>query len=664
VNRLSLETSPYLLQHAGNPVDWYPWGEEALTRARELDRPILLSIGYSACHWCHVMERESFEDEATAELMNRLFVPIKVDREERPDLDAVYMQAVLALTGHGGWPMTVFLTPDGEPFYGGTYFPPEPRGGMPSFSRVLEGVAEAYRERRTDVQGQAAQLTDALRGRPQPSAGKELADGLLTDALLALRGQLDERRGGFGGAPKFPPSCALWFLLRMHRQAGSAEALRMAELTLDRMAAGGIHDQLAGGFHRYAVDAIWLVPHFEKMLYDNALLARAYLQAFEATGAPRHAEVAASTLDYLVRDLRLPHGGYASATDADTDGVEGSTFVWTPEEVRELLGDDAALVEALYDITPAGNFEGATVLSRVIEVDEASTRSGVPAERLPDLRRRMLEARARRPQPALDDKALASWNGMALAALAEGARVLERPDLLEAAEQCAAFLLGPLSRPDGSLWRSHRAGRSSVPGFLDDHALVAEGLWQLHRATLDPRWLAEARRLALLADERFSDPAGTGWYDTQAGGEELVARPRTLDDAPTPSGASTLAGLLVRLARLDGDDGLEARARAVVADAGDLPARAPTAFGNILCVASALLSDIETVAIAGRPDDPAARTLGRAAVAASGPETIVWLDSSRVTAAGEPPAAYVCRGSTCLPPVLGEDELRAILQRD
>ena len=437
----------------------------------------------------------------------------------------------------------------------------------------------------------------------------------------------------------------------------------MAELTLDRMAAGGIHDQLAGGFHRYAVDAIWLVPHFEKMLYDNALLARAYLQAFEATGAPRHAEVAASTLDYLVRELRLPHGGYASATDADTDGVEGSTFVWTPTEVRELLGDDAALVEALYDITPAGNFEGATVLSRVIELDEASTRSGVPAERLPELRRRMLEARARRPQPALDDKALASWNGMALAALAEGARVLDRPDLLEAAEQCAAFLLGPLSRPDGSLWRSHRAGRSSVPGFLDDHAQVAEGLWQLHRATLDPRWLTEARRLALLADERFSDPDGSGWYDTQAGGEELVARPRTLDDAPTPSGASTLAGLLVRLARLDGDDALEARARAVVADAGDLPARAPTAFGNILCVASALLSDIETVAIAGRADDPAALALGRAAVAASGPETIVWLDPSRVTASGEPPAAYVCHGSTCLPPVLGEDELRAVLQR-
>jgi hypothetical protein len=660
VNRLAHETSPYLLQHAGNPVDWYPWGEEALARARELDRPILLSIGYSACHWCHVMERESFEDAATAELMNTLYVPIKVDREERPDLDAVYMQAVLALTGQGGWPMTMFLTPAGEPFYGGTYFPPEPRGGMPSFSRVLTQVAAAYRERPDDVQGQAAQLTAALQQRPSIAGDGELGSGALTDALVALRGQFDEKRGGFGGAPKFPPSCALWFLLRMHRQTGSAEALRMAEVTLDRMAAGGIHDQLGGGFHRYAVDAIWLVPHFEKMLYDNALLARAYLQAYEATGEARHAEVAASTLDYLVRELRLPHGGYASATDADTDGVEGSTFVWTPAQVRALLGDDAPLVEALYDITDAGNFEGATVLSRVIEPAEASERTGIAAERLPELRARMLAARALRPQPGLDDKSLASWNGMALAALAEGARVLGRDDLTGAAIACAGFLLGPLSRPDGTLWRTHRAGRSSVPGFLDDHAQVAEGLWQLHRATLDPRWLFEARRVALLADERFADPDGPGWCDTAGDGEQLVARPRTLDDAPTPSGASTLAGLLVRIARLDGDDALEARARALVASAGSLPARAPQAFGNVLCVASALLAGAETVAIAGEADDPAARALGRAAVAAAGPETVVWLDPSR-PALADGPAAYVCRGTTCLPPVSSETALRDLL---
>jgi uncharacterized protein len=663
VNRLASETSPYLLQHAGNPVDWYPWGEEALARARELDVPILLSIGYSACHWCHVMEHESFEDAATAELMNERFVSIKVDREERPDLDAIYMQAVLALTGHGGWPMTVFLTPTGEPFYGGTYYPPEPRGGMPSFRNVLEGISEAYRERRGDVQGQASQLAEALRQRPRPATdGEGPGPGALTDALLTLRGQFDEKRGGFGGAPKFPPSCALWFLLRMHRELGSDEARRMAEITLDRMAAGGIHDQLAGGFHRYAVDAIWLVPHFEKMLYDNALLARAYLQAFEETGAERHGEVAASTLDYLVRELRLPHGGYASATDADTDGVEGSTFVWTPRDVRALLGDDSALVEALYDITDEGNFEGATVLSRVIGLEEASERSGVPAERLPELRARMLEARGQRPQPGLDDKALASWNGMALAALAEGARVLERPDLLDAAVACAEFLLGPLSRPDGTLWRTHRDGRSSIPGFLDDHAQVAEGLWQLHRATLDPRWLSEARRLALLADTRFADSDAPGWCDTAADGEQLVARPRTLDDAPTPSGASTLAGLLVRIARLQGDDELERRARAVVASAGTLLTRAPQAFGNLLCVASALLADTVTVAIAGDPDDPAARALGRAAVATSSPETIVWIDPSQHPPA-DAPAAYVCRGRTCLPPVVGEDALIAVLTR-
>jgi uncharacterized protein len=663
VNRLASETSPYLLQHAGNPVDWYPWGEEALARARELDVPILLSIGYSACHWCHVMEHESFEDAATAELMNERFVSIKVDREERPDLDAIYMQAVLALTGHGGWPMTVFLTPTGEPFYGGTYYPPEPRGGMPSFRNVLEGISEAYRERRGDVQGQASQLAEALRQRPRPATdGEGPGPGALTDALLTLRGQFDEKRGGFGGAPKFPPSCALWFLLRMHRELGSDEARRMAEITLDRMAAGGIHDQLAGGFHRYAVDAIWLVPHFEKMLYDNALLARAYLQAFEEIGAERHGEVASSTLDYLVRELRLPHGGYASATDADTDGVEGSTFVWTPRDVRALLGDDSALVEALYDITDEGNFEGATVLSRVIGLEEASERSGVPAERLPELRARMLEARGQRPQPGLDDKALASWNGMALAALAEGARVLERPDLLDAAVACAEFLLGPLSRPDGTLWRTHRDGRSSIPGFLDDHAQVAEGLWQLHRATLDPRWLSEARRLALLADTRFADSDAPGWCDTAADGEQLVARPRTLDDAPTPSGASTLAGLLVRIARLQGDDELERRARAVVASAGTLLTRAPQAFGNLLCVASALLADTVTVAIAGDPDDPATRALGRAAVATSSPETIVWIDPSQHPPA-DAPAAYVCRGRTCLPPVVGEDALIAVLTR-
>ncbi len=357
-----------------------------------------------------------------------------------------------------------------------------------------------------------------------------------------------------------------------------------------------------------------------------------------------------------MRELRLPHGGYASATDADTDGVEGSTFVWTPREVRGLLGDDAALVEALYGITDEGNFEGATVLSRVIDLDEAAERSGVPAARLPGLRARMLEARNRRPQPGLDDKALASWNGMALAALAEGARVLRRPDLLEAAEACAAFLLGPLSRPDGTLWRTHRDGRSSIPGFLDDHAQVAEGLWQLHRATLAPRWLAESRRLALLADARFADPDGPGWCDTAPDGEQLVARPRTLDDAPTPSGASTLARLLVRIARLDGDDALERRVREAIASAGALPARAPQAFGNVLCVVSSLLGDAVTVAVAGRGDDPEAVALGRAAVELGGPEAVVWIDSERHPH-DDAPAAYVCRGRTCLAPVRDRDAL-------
>ena len=458
---------------------------------------MLLSIGYSACHWCHVMERESFEDEATAQLMNEHFVSIKVDREERPDVDGLYMSAVVAQTGQGGWPMTVFLLPDGRPFYGGTYFPPEARGGMPSFRQVLDGIAEAYRERRDVVERQAAEMAASLQeGRlGRPPTGFQLTQATLLDALLTLRGQHDERNGGFGRAPKFPPHSVLTFLLRMHRRSGSEEALAMALRTLRRMADGGIHDQLGGGFHRYAVDAIWLVPHFEQMLYDNALLARAYLAAWQVTGDEQWREVAEGILDYLLRELALEHGGFASAQDADTDGVEGATFTWTPAQLRAVLSpEDAALAERTWGVTEEGNFEGATVLSLVAPPEDDDERA-----RLARVRATLLEARAARPQPALDDKALASWNGMALAALAEGARLCRRPDLLAAAERCAAFLLGPLSHPDGGLWRTHRAGRSQVPAFLDDYAQVALGLHELYLATRDDRYLAESRRLALLA---------------------------------------------------------------------------------------------------------------------------------------------------------------------
>src|SRR4051794_5415740 len=472
-NRLADETSPYLLQHAGNPVDWRPWGEEAFDLARRLDRPVLLSIGYSACHWCHVMERESFEDETTAQLMNDHFVSIKVDREERPDVDGLYMSAVVAQTGQGGWPMTVFLLPDGRPFYGGTYFPPEARGGLPAFRQVLEGIHEAYRDRRELVEHQAAEMAASLqegrlgrrggvdpraperagspRGGPlgRPPAGFRLTEATLLDALLTLRGQHDERKGGFGRAPKSPPHSVLTFLLRMHRRSGSEEALGMALSTLAKMADGGIHDQLGGGFHRYAVDAIWLVPHFEQMLYDNALLARAYLAAWQVTGEEQWREVAEGILDYLLRELALDHGGFASAQDADTDGVEGATFTWTPQQLRAVLSEeDAELAAHTWGVTAEGNFEGATVLSLVTAPEDDEGRA-----RLARIRAQLLEARASRPQPARDDKALASWNGMALAALAEGARLCRRADLLAAAERCAGFLLGPLSRPDGGLWR-------------------------------------------------------------------------------------------------------------------------------------------------------------------------------------------------------------------
>ena len=603
MNRLILETSPYLLQHAGNPVDWRPWGDEAFELARALDRPVLLSVGYSACHWCHVMERESFEDEATAQLMNEHFVSIKVDREERPDVDGLYMTAVVSQTGQGGWPMTVFLLPDGRPFYGGTYFPPEARGGLPSFRQVLEGIAQAYRERRDVVELQAAELAGSLqeggsarRRRASRSRRRRCSTrcsrcaASTTSATAASAGPPSSRR------TRYSPSCCA-----CTAEPAARRRSRWPLRTLGRMADGGIHDQLGGGFHRYAVDAIWLVPHFEQMLYDNALLARAYLAAWQVTGDEQWRQVAEGILDYLLRELALEHGGFASAQDADTDGVEGATFTWTPQQLRAVLPtEDAELAERTWGVTADGNFEGTTVLSLVAPPEGDADRA-----RLARVRAQLLEVRSSRPQPALDDKALASWNGMALAALAEGARLCRRRDLLEAAERCATFLLGPLSRPDGGLWRTHRAGRSQVPGFLDDYAQAASGLYELYLATRDHRHLRESRRLALLACERFGAPDGS-FFDTAHDAEVLVARPRELDDNPTPSAATRpwrgcSYGLRdLRRARA------RAAARAVVADAGDLPARAPTAFGNVLCVASALLSDIETVAIAGRADDPAA----------------------------------------------------------
>ncbi|HEV8461411.1 MAG TPA: thioredoxin domain-containing protein, partial [Gaiellaceae bacterium] len=504
MNRLAQETSPYLLQHAANPVDWYPWGEEALARARDEDRPILLSIGYAACHWCHVMEHESFEDPLTARVMNDNFVSIKVDREERPDLDSIYMDAVVALTGHGGWPMTVFLTPDGEPFFGGTYFPPEPRHGLPSFKQVLLSVADVWRDQRDDVSRTAGRLAEHIRSTShlQSSPGP-LSVELVDEAQLGLRNGFDPEWGGWGRAPKFPPGPVLEFLLRR----GDEE---MTRATLDGMALGGMWDVVGGGFHRYSVDAQWLVPHFEKMLYDNAVLASVYLHAARRFGDDRYRRIAELTLDYVLRELALDGGGFASAQDADTNGVEGLTFTWAPGE--------GAPEELLLPFK-----HGRFVLRG--ELDEAA-------------RLRLLAIREERPKPLRDDKAIASWNGLLLAALAQGGRV-------EAARALGEFLLGPLSTPDGRLHRTWRDGVAKGTGYLEDYADVAYGLMELHVATGEPRWLIEAHRLAGLAIDLFADEDG-GFFQAPRDGEQLVARKKELDDHPTPSGNAMLAYVLLR----------------------------------------------------------------------------------------------------------------------
>ena len=661
MNRLARETSPYLLQHADNPVDWYPWGDEAFARARAEDRPILLSIGYAACHWCHVMEHESFEDAETASLMNERYVNVKVDREERPDVDGVYMDAVVALTGQGGWPMTVFLTPDGEPFFGGTYFPPEPRMGMPAFRDVLGAVADAYASRRGDVTEQAAQLTNAIRRSAELRPSNEpLTSGLLGEAVLVLAGQFDRVHGGFGGAPKFPPASTIEFLLRVHARTGSAQALGMATRTLDAMAEGGIYDQLGGGFHRYSVDAHWLVPHFEKMLYDNALLVPAYLHAWLITREERYREVVEQTLDYLVRELRLPEGGFASAQDADTLGEEGLTYVWTPEELAAVLEpDELELVTTRFGVTDRGNFEGRSILH------VARPEVTVP----PGVRARLLEARAARPQPLLDDKALAAWNGLALAAFAEAGARLGRDDYVERGRALAGFLRDSMTGADGRLRRTFRAGESKIHGYLEDYANVANGLLELYTATGELPWLEEADRLARLAVSLFHDGDRGGFFFAPADGEQLVARKKELDDNPTPSGNSMLAYVLLRLARVYGDGELERLAVGVFRLSRGLVERAPSAVGHLLCALDLHFSTPREIAFVGS-DDP----LREAAFDRFSPNTVyafaagpddpslerVPLLAGKTLVEGRA-AAYVCESFACKAPVTEPEALREAL---
>ena len=618
MNRLAAETSPYLLQHADNPVDWYPWGSEALARARDEDKPILLSIGYSACHWCHVMEHESFEDERTAALMNEHFVSVKVDREERPDIDSIYMDAVVSLTGQGGWPMTVFLTPPGEPFFGGTYFPPEPRHGLPSFRQLLNAIADAWRERRSQIERDASSITEHLRRDAEPSRDP-LTSSLLGDAARGLRETLDPVWGGFGNAPKFPPASALEFLLRR-------DELEPVAKTLDSMALGGMYDLVGGGFHRYSVDREWLIPHFEKMLYDNALLISVYLHAWVVTDNARYREVAEQTADYVLRELRLSDGGFASAQDADTNGVEGLTYTWTEEDdvPSELLQP----------------FEHGRFVLRG-ELDDAT-------------RTRLLAEREQREQPLRDDKVVASWNGLIVAALAEAGWRLERDDLVAAARECAEFLLGTLSTEDGRLRRTWRDGRARHEAVLDDYADVAHGLYELHVATGELRWLQESRRLALLAIELFGDDERGAFFLTPVDGERLVSRKKDFDDHPTPSGNSMLAFVLLRLARLWADDELERRAVGVFRFIAPQAVRAPSAFGHALCALDLHFSPSRELAVIGSPADEVARRhlapFDPNAVVAFGPSDDVPLLQGKQYVDGRP-AVYVCENFACQAPV-------------
>ena len=633
MNRLGDATSPYLLQHAENPVDWYEWGDEAFERARAEEKPLLVSVGYSSCHWCHVMAHESFESETTAALMNELFVNVKVDREERPDVDAVTMEATVGMTGSGGWPTTVFMTPDGKPFYAGTYFPPESRHGLPSFQELLRAVAETWRERRDDIERQAERIDGALRSTAVSEAATEpLTSALLAEAAQGIAATFEPAFGGFGRAPKFPAASTLELLLRR----GDDASLAMVRATLDGMAAGGFYDVVGGGFHRYSVDDRWLVPHFEKMLYDNAVLASTYLHAWVVTGSERYREVVVQTVEYVLRELALDGGGLASAQDADTEGIEGLTYTWTPAEAD------------------------AVGLARDVLEPYEHGRHIVRGTLDPELRARVLAERETRPQPFRDDKALASWNGLALAALAEAGYRLERSDWLDAARRLGAFLLGPLSAEDERLYRSTRDGRTSGFGFLDDYANVAHGLIELHVATGELDWLLEAHRLATLAVELFADAEHGGFFLSPADGDARVPRTKDLQDSPIPSGNSMLAYVLLRLARIWGDDELERRAVSVFRLVEPALRRAPGFFAWALCGIDLWLSAQRELAIVGDVGAPVAR----AALAPFRPSTVVAVGPSEDVPllAGKglvdgAAAVYVCERFVCKAPVTEPDEV-------
>jgi uncharacterized protein len=667
-NRLAQETSPYLLQHKDNPVDWQPWGPDVLERAAREDKPILLSIGYSACHWCHVMERESFEDEETARLINESFVPIKVDREERPDVDDIYMEAVQGMTGQGGWPLTVFLDPEGVPFYGGTYFPPEPRQGMPSFRQVLEATAGAYSNQREELREASAQIRESLGavGRVEQSQ-EPLDESILAQAVSGLQAGFDRTNGGFGGAPKFPPASALEFLL----DRGQTEPVR---LTLDKMMHGGIYDQLGGGFHRYSVDATWLVPHFEKMLYDNALLARTYLHGWQVMGEERWRRVCEETLDWALREMRGPEGGFNSALDADSEGEEGRFYVWEEDEMRTALTEGGVSADAIervlgyWGVSPAGNFEGRNILH--VPLGASAQR---PAE-LDEARTALYAWRDRRVRPGLDDKRICSWNALMIAALADAGAALGRQDHLDAASACARFVWESMRDSDGHLLRTWKDGDARFNAYLEDHAFLVEALLRLYEATLEVRWFDAARETADVMIERFADDERGGFFTTSNDHEELIARRKDVGDHPIPSGNSSAAYGLLRLAALTGERDYEERAVGTMRLFAPAAARHPDAFGHLLQAIDFHLSPVREVALVApsngadgsAPLDELAGVVRSAhrphVVLAGGPEGSERPELLRERPAVEgKPAAYVCEHFACQQPVTEPDELAAQL---
>ena len=682
-NRLAGETSPYLLQHQHNPVDWYPWGPEALARARAEDRPIFLSIGYSACHWCHVMERESFEDDAIARLMNERFVNIKVDREERPDLDNLYMAAVQALTGHGGWPMSVFLTPDGQPFYGGTYYPPADARGMPGLPRVLLSVERAWKERRDEIADAAAELTAKLRTMgdlPAANPGAELDATLLDDAARSLGRVYEPVHGGFGPAPKFPHPMDLRVLLRHHARTGDAHALHMARHTLDKMARGGIRDHLGGGFARYSTDDRWLVPHFEKMLSDNALLATVYLEAYQVTGDEEYADVARETLDYVLTRMTGPEGAFYAAEDADSEGVEGNFYAWPLDEIRDVLGPDrAATFAAAYDVTEGGNWEGRNILNlpepipavaRRLARDEAALRA-----ELAEGRAKLLAARERRVPPGQDTKVITAWNGLVLAALAAASHALPQPGYAVAAVKAASFLLDTMRTPDGRLLRTYKDGQAKLNAYLDDYANLVDGLTRLFEATGDGRWIEAALDLAKVMVAEFYDGAAGGFFYVGSSHESLIARQKDHYDNATPSANAMAATALTRLAALTGRDDLDRLARATLQSVHVVMERMPTAAGQSLIALDFLLAPAREYAVIAGSDVAEFRAALAAInrrfdprrVVAPAPGPVPPARAKLVPLLADRPArdgratTYICENFACREPVVGVEALRAAL---